>query len=107
MCETQCLSDCNYSYYTYETKITQRNDNHYDIIISLFRSGFPDIVIEYMPEMTFISLVCNFGGLLGMWLGLSIMSIMDKIMSITKKYFINKLNIIIISKLNFNIINPV
>ena len=37
----------------------------------------PDFIIRYIPELTFISFVCNFGGLLGMWLGVSFLSIIN------------------------------
>ena len=37
----------------------------------------PDIIIKYLPQTTFLSLVCNFGGLLGMWLGLSVLNIFE------------------------------
>ena len=45
----------------------------------------PDVLVRHMPEMSFISFVSNFGGLLGMWLGLSVLIIFDNIFSFTKR----------------------
>ena len=45
----------------------------------------PDILIVHIPDICFISFVCNFGGLLGMWLGVSFLSIIDLIKSLFVK----------------------
>ena len=56
----------------------------------------PDILIRYIPEITFNSFACNFGGLLGMWLGVSILSIISHFKSVIinyKNYNSNHVNI--------------
>ena len=47
--------------------------------IKIIHSEYPDIFIEHIPEMSLISFLCNFGGLLGMWLGLSLFGIFNEI----------------------------
>ena len=45
------------------------------------RNG-PDHIIIHMPEMDFIKFISNLGGLLGMWLGMSILFTFDYILSL-------------------------
>ena len=71
--------------------------------IYLRRSDFPDMIIEYMPETTFISLVCNFGGLLGMWMGVSMLNSIIVVYKLAKVNFKKIINILIKYKYNFNV----
>ena len=72
------------------------------LFFSLFHNGYPDIVIEYIPEISLIAVIGNFGGLLGMWLGVSVLSSLDITINLTKH--IRKL---FIKNFNNNIINIV
>ena len=72
-----------------------------DIRVTLYRNGYPDVVIEYIPEISLIAVIGNFGGLLGMWLGVSVLSSLDITINMTKqfrtlfiKYFYNNINIV-------------
>ena len=47
--------------------------------VILQHSSTPDIIVRLSFEMTLMSFVCNFGGLLGMWLGFNILSISKEI----------------------------
>ena len=72
-CQSSCRFNCRVSYYSqYFEKENARNDTK--ILISK-NNAIPDITIKHVPEISFISFVCNFGGLLGMWLGLSFLQI--------------------------------
>ncbi len=42
-------------------------------------------MIQYLPQTTFISFVCNFGGLLGMWLRLSVVTILSETLNLLLK----------------------
>ena len=78
-CSSFCRPDCNFSYYIYEHEPGPSHTQYlpqFDLRIS--HNSFPDIVIKYLPKTTFISFVCSFGGLLGMWLGLSFLTILDE-----------------------------
>ena len=95
MCYHNCRPDCVYNYYSFEIKNTKNQDNFqshkldYRILtIQLNHGGLPDVVIKYIPQTTFLSLVCNFGGLLGMWLGLSMLNVLDSLVSILKHWLI-------------------
>ena len=72
-CEKMCKPECDIKYYPFQIK--KATDNGRRIFI---RHGeFPDIFIEHIPKMSLMGFVCNFGGLLGMWLGLSLFSILN------------------------------
>jgi len=45
---------------------------------------FPDQLLSYRPLMSWIELVSNFGGLLGMWLGFSALFIVEYVMKLIK-----------------------
>ena len=73
----KCLSECDFKYYLRDEPRTFSKDN--DVwkefsAITLKHNQMPDLVIRHLPELTLMSLVCNFGGLLGMWLGFSILT---------------------------------
>ena len=58
-------------------------------------NSIPNIIFEHFVEVTLISFICNFGGLIGMYLGISLESIFCDLWQMTKKTFIkiNNLNI--------------
>ena len=65
--------NCQYKHYpTNVVKINAFNNSIAQVIVE--HNAMPDILIKYIPETSLISFVCNFGDLLGMWLGLSIIS---------------------------------
>ena len=76
-CKNQCRPDCKYSYYLIE-KWERRRFPGENILINLRHSRIPDIIIKYLPQLSFISFVCNFGGLIGMWLGLPFLAILNR-----------------------------
>ena len=89
-CEQICKAECNSKYYKIEI---ERND--YDDLrdwTEIKHNEYPDIFVQYIPKLNLVGFLCNFGGLLGMWLGLSLFSIYAEIFNqITKfpyqKYF--------------------
>lgn len=106
-----CLNDCQYRYYNYEVK--SENMKVLEENTTVFRikhNNLPDFSVKHIPEMTFISLVCNFGGLLGMWLGLSVLSTMEYIITKVTKIIhnynqVNPINLLLNMKLYFNLNN--
>ena len=74
-CENQCRPDCKFSYYSIDKQRKSKKD--WDRYLYLLHSPMPDLIIKYTRQMTFIAFVCNFGGLLGMWLGLSILTVCE------------------------------
>ena len=95
-CQLQCKGECYQAQYLYETKFISNKlvqpsyNRDKPVRINLIRNGLPDVSIDYMPEMTFISLVCNFGGLVGMWCGISVLACMKNMVAFIK-YTFNKI----------------
>ena len=85
-CEINCNQECDSKYYT----IKVESKSYYDRIksnnIDLFHSEYPDIFVRHMPEISLISFLCNFGRLLGMWLGQSLFGIINDIFNKISKY---------------------
>ena len=43
--------------------------------INIYHNSLPDTIIEHIPEISFTAYMAQLGGLAGMWLGLSVISI--------------------------------
>ena len=76
-CYNECAKDCKFEYYSMDVKDVLKADKPDHVDIYLEHSNMPDVLINYIPEITLLSLICNFGGLLGMWLGISILVIIE------------------------------
>ena len=81
-CTQKCRMDCNFTYYVLDhkeivNKYLDKSGYFYKNEFSIKHGNLPDILIKYVPQTTLLSFVCNFGGLLGMWLGLSILAICE------------------------------
>ena len=91
-CLQECRKDCKFSYFinSYENKgnFEETRMKTRNLII---HSPFPDILITHLPEITFNAFVCNFGGLLGLWLGLSVFAIFSEFRDICIKLFGKKI----------------
>ena len=75
-----CKVECNDKNYVIE--IVESDSTH---IIFIRHSEYPDIFVKHIPEMNLIGLICNFGGHLGMWLGLSLFGIFNDTYSLFTK----------------------
>ena len=80
-CKMKCKKDCLFKYYTWTHKEfdQEEHDDKFVINVMVHHNYLPDVIIKYIEKTSFISFVCNFGGLLGMWLGLSIMVIFGSV----------------------------
>ena len=80
-CSKQCKLPCTYSYYPVSfQKLGDLDFGRTRLFVE--HDEMPDILIRYIPEISFISFVCNFGGLLGMWLGLSFLNMVESFKNI-------------------------
>ena len=78
-CSKHCKLNCQYKHYPADIqKISEIKNAQAQAYIE--HNSMPDVMIKYIPETSLISFICNFGGLLGMWLGLSIMTIFKDIL---------------------------
>ena len=68
--------------------------------IYISHSEYPDTFVKHIPEMDMISFICNFGGLLNMWLGLSIFGIFNDTFSLFSKIAYHKYTSTIMNKVN-------
>ena len=101
-CEKMCKMDCNEKYYQIEIETFEINNSDVKNLIKIRHNEFPDIYVEYIPEMNLIGFFCNFGGLLGMWLGWSFSGIFSDIFNLINKIsFRNYFNLILF---NINIL---
>ena len=88
-CSKICLDECHQEYYFQEIKLLQRISLHYQMNMRMMRLNFepsslPTIIVTHLPEMTFMTLFCNFAGLLGMWLGVSMFTTMKNAWKLLK-----------------------
>ena len=88
-CQDRCLSECTNRHYNYEIKkespnISQESVWKKVIYVRIAHNHLPDQTNEHIPETTFVTFASNFGGLLGMWLGLSAIALFE--------HFVNYLN---------------
>ena len=87
-CTQHCKQDCSFEYYIYDINPGgQISDEEYfrNSEIYIYHKQIPNIYIKHLPETTFISFISNFGGLLGMWLGISVIVIFENIFNSLKR----------------------
>ena len=93
-CQSQCPRNCFESHYQYEIqtrKGVHYTEDHNCFSINIDHNSYYDQVIEHKPIMDWITLVSNWGGLLGMWLGLSVLYMSNKLIDkIFEKYILPK-----------------
>ena len=94
---TLCPFDCEFNYFDWDLREIYKHEkyksNHLRGILKVdFKHNrLPNQLIESIPEITFISFVSNFGGLLGMWLGMSCMTAFRLLYQIFNQLFIKKI----------------
>ena len=68
--------------------------------IWILHGEYPDIFVQHIPAMDVIGFLCNFSGLLGMWLGLSLSGIFHDIFNLITKISYRKYINLFIVKVN-------
>jgi len=105
VCWKTCKINCQFIHYSIDIKKqwTEKGEHYFQrsVTISLKHSRLPDVLVRHLPEITFISFISNFGGLLGLWLGFSVFSILTDLSIHIKNIISNRNNLQII---NFNIL---
>ena len=91
-CQRKCPGECHQEYYFTDIKMKDKISGsiplrNRSIDLNIVPSSRPKIIINHLPEMTLMSLVCNFGGLLGIWLGVSALTSLNYCWKIFKFIF--------------------
>ena len=81
-CQVKCPQHCINHYYNYDVKTESDWCSKRPAFITIVDNQIPDQINENIPEMTFISFAASFGGLLGMWLGLSALTLFHYIIKL-------------------------
>ncbi|CAG2110537.1 unnamed protein product [Medioppia subpectinata] len=80
-CELKCPQECTNRYYNYNVKAsdTIESDSPWtkQTHIRLAHNQMPHQITEHIPEISFVQFIGTFGGLLGMWVGLSALAVLD------------------------------
>ena len=112
LCKSQCKEDCYQAYYL--SSFEKMGQFQPDMLgvrnkggrLIIQPNSNPNILIEHFAEITFISLFGNFGGLLGMYLGVSLQSLFFEFWNSAKNIFSKYLWIKITNKIFNPIIEP-
>ena len=68
-CLQGCRKDCKFTYFINNYKEMDKYSSKFSSI-AIKHNNLPDILSTHSPEITFNAFICNFGGLLSLWLGL-------------------------------------
>ncbi|CAG2105149.1 unnamed protein product [Medioppia subpectinata] len=79
ICNDECRPDCQFRYFDWDLKIEKPTRWTSDTTITIKHNIMPDQLVRHYPETTFTGFVSNFGGLLGMWLGMSALGTFDMV----------------------------
>ena len=84
----KCHKECYFRYYWVNMLEVRDNDDYewMDVSIIVKHNAMPDLFIRHIPEMPFITFICNFGGLLGMWLGVSFLTILSAALPLIRRW---------------------
>ena len=74
----KCPIQCSFTYYNLDMDERNENrkvENYTKTTIRLNHNLLPDHIIKHVPKVTFTTLICNFAGIISLWLGFNIMSV--------------------------------
>ena len=92
-CMEKCNEDCVIRKYILGGLRIDKENFYPKTIINIVHSRYPDILIVHVESMTWISLVCNVGGLIGMWLGYSILFVCEQTITLMVSLFKDRIKI--------------
>ena len=89
LCKINCLDiSTDYTFAKNDMKISQDPTTNYSLLIAYNDIYKRRLYLEYLPKFTKMQLFSTLGGLLGMWLGLSINNLVFKLSEITGKIYL-------------------
>ena len=84
-CQVKCKPDCLNRYYNFDVRLKEKfdakdkvllTDWNRETLIFIGHNQLPDQITEHTEDMTFVDFFGTFGGLFGVWLGLSALAIL-------------------------------
>ena len=100
-CEEKCRPDCVNRYYkksiSSNFKLSLKDALPLNTTkLSYYHNNMPDQITQHMEGMTFVDFFGNFGGLVGVWLGFSIATVISDLMIIIREKYLNNFNWVIV-----------
>ena len=95
ICEVKCRPNCVNRYYKKLIKMYETPDyvmpvNMTEIFFG--HNNMPDQITQHIEEMTFVDFSGTFGGLVGVWLGFSIATVISHVLDIISNKFLKNFN---------------
>ena len=90
-CQQHCPQNCYDDQYHIIPSVSTPKQRNEILLHVIHNKQVDDLVIEHMPDLNVIVLLANLGGVAGLWLGISILTILDYAALLVKHnfYFIN------------------
>ena len=104
LCYGHCNQECHITYYSF-TISDYKEIDMYQLDLQIRHNHMPDLTIRHIPEMPFLTFLCNFGGILGMWLGVSFVDILNRVWNLLRVKILSKFSNININNMNINFNN--
>ena len=97
-CEAKCRPDCINRYYNKYRFAHEKIDYNYVVPLNTtelayFPNNLPNQITQHIEGMTFVDFSGNFGGLVGVWLGFSIATIISDLFVIIRDKYLKNFNI--------------
>ena len=89
VCVQICKVECKFNYYSLEIERTKNGPP----ALFIRHNEYPDVHVKHVPEITLMGFICSFGGLLGMWLGLSFFAIFNNIFYLVNQFVTKNINL--------------
>ena len=90
-CADQCHKECHFTYYSFKINKYLKYGMH-QACFQIKHNEMTDLTIRYIPEMPLLTFICNYGGILGMWLGVSFYSIFEIVWKILRANILSKIS---------------
>ena len=97
-CDVKCRPDFVNRYYKKDTQVYEELGFDYKVPlntteINYFHNNMPDQITQHIEEISFVDFFGTFGGLVGVWLGFSIATVISDLMAIIRDKYLRNFNI--------------